>query len=53
MMTDYIDVKAKENCSMIVLDAFTGNFTAHRFVQSRVWPKRLSFCKIINEEGLS
>jgi hypothetical protein len=31
MMTDYIDVKAKEkNCSMIVLDAFTGNF-AHRF----------------------
>jgi hypothetical protein len=21
MMTDYIDVKAKENCSMIVLDA--------------------------------
>jgi hypothetical protein len=39
MMTDYIDVKAKEeNCSMIVLDAF-GNFTAHRFLQSRVWPK--------------
>jgi GNAT superfamily N-acetyltransferase len=33
MMTDYIDVKAKEeNCSMIVLDAFTGNFTAHRFI---------------------
>jgi ribosomal protein S18 acetylase RimI-like enzyme len=44
MMTDYIDVKAKEeNCSMIVLDAFTGNFTASFLLQSRVWPKRLSF----------
>jgi GNAT superfamily N-acetyltransferase len=54
MMTDYIDVKAKEeNCSMIVLDAFTGNFTAHRFITIKGMPKRLSFCKIINEEGLS
>jgi hypothetical protein len=32
MMTDYIDVKAKEENCMIVLDAFTGNFTAHRFI---------------------
>lgn len=32
MMTDYIDNLAKEqNCTMIVLDAFTGNFKAHRF----------------------
>ncbi len=32
MMTDYIDAKAKETgCTMIVLDAFTGNYTAHRF----------------------
>jgi hypothetical protein len=32
MMTDYIDVKAKENCSMIVLDALQEIFTAHRFI---------------------
>ncbi len=32
MMTDYVDAKAKETgCTMIVLDAFTENFTAHRF----------------------
>jgi hypothetical protein len=32
MMTDYIDVKAKEeNCSMIVLDAFTGKFYCASF----------------------
>jgi ribosomal protein S18 acetylase RimI-like enzyme len=51
MMTDY--VKGKENCSMIVLDAFTGNFTAHRFITIKGMAQRLSFCKIINEEGLS
>jgi ribosomal protein S18 acetylase RimI-like enzyme len=55
MMTDYIDVKAKEeNCSMIVLDAFTGNFTAHRFYYNQGYgPKGFHFVKIINEEGLS
>jgi hypothetical protein len=43
MMTDYIDVKAKEEgCSMIVLDAFTGN-TAHRFITIKVMALRLSF----------
>jgi hypothetical protein len=52
MMTDYIDVKAKENCSMIVLDAFTGNFTAHRFfIQSRVWPKGFHFVKSLMKKG--
>lgn len=55
MMTDYIDVKAKEeDCSMIVLDAFTGNFTAHRFYYNQGYgPKGFHFVKIINEEGLS
>jgi GNAT superfamily N-acetyltransferase len=55
MMTDYIDIKAKEEgCSMIVLDAFTGNFTAHRFYYNQGYgPKGLHFVKIINEEGLS
>jgi GNAT superfamily N-acetyltransferase len=55
MMADYIDVKAKEeDCSMIVLDAFTGNFTAHRFYYNQGYgPKGFHFVKIINEEGLS
>lgn len=55
MMTDYVDVLAKETgCTMIVLDAFTGNFTAHRFYYSQGYvPKGFHFLKILNEEGLS
>jgi ribosomal protein S18 acetylase RimI-like enzyme len=46
MMTDYIDVKAKEeNCSMIVLDALQEILLRIVLLQSRVWPKRLSFVK--------
>lgn len=55
MMTDYIEAKAKEtDCTMIVLDAFTGNFTAHRFYYNQGYvPKGFHFLKILNEEGLS
>jgi GNAT superfamily N-acetyltransferase len=55
MMTDYIDTKAKETgCTMIVLDAFTGNFTAHRFYYNQGYvPKGFHFLKILNEDGLS
>lgn len=55
MMTDYIDQKANEsNCTMIVLDAFTGNFTAHRFYYNQGYvPKGFHFLKILNEDGLS
>lgn len=55
MMTDYIDNKAKEiGCTMIVLDAYTGNFTAHRFYYNQGFvPKGFHFLKILNEEGLS
>jgi GNAT superfamily N-acetyltransferase len=53
MMTDYIDVKAKEeNCSMI-FRCFTGNFTAHRFITIKGMVQKAFICKIINEEGLS
>jgi hypothetical protein len=38
---------------MIVLDALQEILLRIVLLQSRVWPKRLSFCKIINEEGLS
>lgn len=55
MLTDYIDAKAKEEgCTMIVLDAFTGNFTAHRFYYNQGYvPKGFHFLKILNEKGLS
>ncbi|MFV8269094.1 GNAT family N-acetyltransferase [Flavobacterium sp. GT2N3] len=55
MMTDYVDVLAKETgCTMIVLDAFTGNYTAHRFYYNQGYvPKGFHFLKILNEEGLS
>lgn len=54
-MTDYINKKALEsNCTMIVLDAFTGNFTAHRFYYNQGFvPKGFHFLKILNEDGLS
>ena len=47
LLTDYIEQKALAlDCSSIVLDAFTGNFAAHRFYynQSGLWTKRISFC---------
>jgi GNAT superfamily N-acetyltransferase len=55
MMTDYIDVKAKEEgCSMIVLDAYTENFTAHRFYYNQGYvPRGFHFLKIVDKEGLS
>jgi GNAT superfamily N-acetyltransferase len=55
MMTDYIDAKAKsEGCTAIVLDAFTGNFTAHRFYYNQGYvPKGFHFLKILNEDGLT
>jgi GNAT superfamily N-acetyltransferase len=55
IMTDYIDAKAQEiGCTMIVLDAFTGNFKAHRFYYNQGYaPKGFHFIKVINESGLS
>jgi GNAT superfamily N-acetyltransferase len=55
IMTDYIDVIAKETgCTMIVLDAFTSNFTAHKFYYNQGYvPKGFHFLKIVDESGLS
>ncbi len=55
MMTDYINDKATEaGCTMIVLDAFTGNFTAHRFYYNQGYnPRGFHFIKMLNEDGLS
>lgn len=55
LITDYIDVKAKETgCTNIVLDAYTNNFAAHRFYYNQGYgPKGFHFVKILNEEGLT
>lgn len=55
LMTDFIDVKAREyNVSMIVLDAYVENFTAHKFYYNQGYvPRGYHFLKILNPEGLS
>ncbi|MBE0392539.1 ribosomal protein S18 acetylase RimI-like enzyme [Flavobacterium sp. 7E] len=51
MMTDYLAIKAKdEACTMIVLDAYTNNFTAQRFYFNQGYiPKGFHFVKMIKE----
>lgn len=55
IMTDYIDNKAKtKGCNAIVLDAFTGNFKAHRFYYNQGYePRGFHFVKMLNQEGLT
>ena len=55
MMTDYLAQKAStENCTCIVLDAFTGNFNAHRFYYNQGYePKGFHFIKTIDKDGFS
>jgi hypothetical protein len=36
---------------MIVLDAFTGNFTAHRFITIKGMPKGFHFVKTLMKKG--
>jgi ribosomal protein S18 acetylase RimI-like enzyme len=55
LMTNYIDAKAKEyNVSMIVLDAYVENFTAHKFYYNQGYvPRGYHFLKILNKELMS
>jgi len=55
LLTDYVNQKATDlDCTMIVLDAFTGNFTAHRFYYNQGYnPRGFHFIKTLNEEGLT
>jgi GNAT superfamily N-acetyltransferase len=55
LLTDYVNQKATaQDCTMIVLDAFTGNFTAHRFYYNQgYYPRGFHFVKTLNEEGLT
>ena len=55
IISEYIDIKAEElKCTCIVLDAFTGNFPAHRFYYNLGYvPRGFHFIKTINENGFS
>ena len=55
LLTQFIDEKAKElKCTCIVLDAFTGNFEAHRFYYNQGYvPRGFHFIKTIDENGFS
>ncbi|MCD0464335.1 GNAT family N-acetyltransferase [Flavobacterium sp. ENC] len=55
LLTDYIEQKAIGlECSSIVLDAFTGNFAAHRFYYNQGYgPKGFHFVKILDEKKLT
>ncbi len=55
IMTDYIsDLAEQTDCNLVVLDAFTGNFKAHRFYYNQGYaPRGFHFVKTINKEGLT
>ena len=55
MLTDYVNQKAIAlDCTMIVLDAYTQNFTAHRFYYNQgYYPRGFHFVKTLNVDGLT
>jgi GNAT superfamily N-acetyltransferase len=55
IISGFIDEKAKAlHCTCIVLDAFTGNFPAHKFYYNLGYvPRGFHFIKTIDENGFS
>jgi len=55
ILSDYIESKAvSNNCNILVLDAYTHNFGAHRFYYNQGFgPKGFHFVKVLNEDGLT
>ena len=55
LLTDFVHHKATAlDCTMIVLDAYTGNFTAHRFYYNQGYnPRGFHFINTLNEDGLT
>ncbi len=55
VLSDYLQKKAEEiGCTILVLDAYTNNFGAHRFYYNQGFgPKGFHFVKILNKEGLT
>ena len=55
LIQNYLEEKATAlNCHIMVLDAYTNNFKAHRFYYNQGYsPKGFHFIKILNEDGLT
>lgn len=55
LMSDFLEEKAKKlNCTILVLDAYTTNFKAHRFYYNQGYgPKGFHFVKVLNKEGIN
>ena len=55
ILSDYLEAKATSlSCTILVLDAYTHNFGAHRFYYNQGFgPKGFHFVKVLNEEGLT
>lgn len=55
LLATYLEEKAKQlGCSILALDAFVGNFKAHRFYYDQGYAARgYHFVKILDESGLS
>ena len=55
IMTDYISNLAEQTeCNIVVLDAYTGNFKAHRFYYNQGYaPRGFHFVKTLNIDGLT
>ena len=54
ILSDFLDNKAHlNNCTILVLDAYTSNFKAHRFYYNQGFsPKGFHFVKIIDKNGI-
>lgn len=55
LISTYLEEKAKKiNCTIMVLDAYTSNFQAHRFYYNQGFgPKGFHFVKVLNKEGIT
>ncbi len=55
LMSDFLEKKALDmKCTILVLDAYTNNFGAHRFYYNQGYgPKGFHFVKVLNENGLT
>lgn len=55
ILSDYLQEKAEAaGCNILVLDAYTNNFGAHKFYYNQGFgPKGFHFVKVLHEEGLT
>lgn len=55
LISAYLEEKAKKlDCTILVLDAYTTNFQAHRFYYNQGFgPKGFHFVKVLNKEGIT